>query len=201
MPRSSAGTNSSQQASTKPERSHTRSGYFSVPCWMRVSESSCSMSVFILLPCCSMTLMEARKSSFVSALRLARSHSARITATGVRSSCDASAVNCFLERNDVSSRANIPSNVRASRRISRGPRRRSSRAERSSPSEMLPAASVMRSSGRNESRAMSQPPPIESRSSTGSSDHVSGSMTRPGPAAASAEMTPRTQSPVIVIST
>ena len=95
----------------------------------------------------------------------------------------------------------MPSNVWASRRISRGPRRRSSRAERSSPSDMLPAASVMRSSGRNESRAMSQPPPIESSSKTGSSDQVSGNMTRPGPAAASAEITPRTQNPVIVIST
>ena len=48
---------------------------------------------------------------------------------------------------------------------------------------------------------MSHPPPTESSSKTGSSDQVSGNMTRPGPAAASAEITPRTQNPVIVIST
>ena len=73
----------------------------------------------------------------------AYSHSARITAVGVRSSCEASEAKRFSLLKDCSRRSNIRSNVAASLCISSRPRRRPMRAERSSPSEIASTVSVI----------------------------------------------------------
>ena len=87
-------------------------------------------------------------------MRRASPHWARMTATGVRSSCDASEVNCFSASNEVSSRANMLSNACPSRLISSRPDGRPMRRDRSRPSLISPTVRIMRSIGRNVDRAI-----------------------------------------------
>ena len=182
-------------------RSARRMGYLSVPCCILVRLRSCCTSSDMCLPCSSMTPMDSRKSSFVSSLRLARSHSARITVMGVRSSWEASEANCRSALKECSSRVNIRSKARLSRFISDGPRRRFSLAVRSSPSEMESAAVRMSSIGLNAPRAMSQPPPMVSSSSAGSRVQVSTRMVCISPDRSVVDTRPRIQIPATSIST
>ena len=168
---------------------------------MRVSPSSACTSCDICSLCCSMTPTDSRKSSRVYALRFARSHSARMTVMGVRSSCEASDVNCRSVSKAFSSRANIRSNAALSRRISRGPRCIFSRALRSSPAEMPSTAVRIFSIGRMADHAMSQPPPMVMASRMGSSVAVRTVIVCITPDRSSEEMMPRTQRPVTSMST
>ena len=145
--------------------------------------------------------MEERKSSFVSSLRFALSHSARITVMGVRSSWEASEANCFSVLKECSSRENIRSKARLSRLISVGPRRRFSLAVRSLPSEMESAAVRMSSMGLKALRAMSQPPPMVTTSRAGSRVQVSTRMVCISPDLSEVETMPRIHMPLMSIST
>ena len=75
------------------------------------------------------------------------------------------------------------------------------RALRSCPSEMALAVAVSWRTGRRARLAMKYPPMTDSTSSTGSSDHASGRMTRMTPPLASASMTPRSQTLPTIMST
>ena len=75
------------------------------------------------------------------------------------------------------------------------------RRDMSSPSEMLLAASMILSIGRNAPHAISHPPPTESTSSAGRSVTVSRSIVCMSPDVSSVEITPRTHMSVTSMST
>ena len=76
-----------------------------------------------------------------------------------------------------------------------------SRALRSSPADMLSAAASIFSIGRNADHAMSQPPPMVTTSRMGSSVAVRIIIVCIRPERSSAEISPRTHSPVTSMST
>ena len=91
---------------------------------------------------------------------------------GVRSSCDASEVNCFSAENERSSLSNIPSKVFESAISSEEPLRSAMRRERSLPPFIESAVCVIFSTGSNARLDIIQPPRMLMISITGSSIRV-----------------------------
>ena len=92
------------------------------------------------------------------------------------------------------------SNAALRRRISLGPRRMFTRRDMSSPSEMLLAAAIIFSIGRNAPHAISHPPPMDSTRMAGSSVQVSTSMVCIRPELSSVVIMPRTHMAVMSMS-
>ena len=104
------------------------------PCSVRESVSRAVMSFVILSVCSSIDESASSISSSLALSDSAYSHSAFITASGVRSSCEASEVNCFSFSNEVWSLASMSLKVSASVYISPALFSISMRFERSVPS-------------------------------------------------------------------
>ena len=90
-----------------------------------------------------------------------------MTATGVRSSWEASAVNCCSASKDPSNRPNIWLKVSASRENSWSPGGTATRAERSAASLMAAAVAVISSKGRKARWTIPYPPKAARRMKAG----------------------------------
>ena len=127
------------------------------PLSARASHSSCESIAAMRPAWVWMTCNAARVSPVVSGRASAYSLCERITAVGVRSSCEASSVNCCSWSKASCRRANIASNSPASVRISSRPGGRPMRRERSPPARISRAVAVMCRTGANARRVTRYP--------------------------------------------